>query len=130
MELSKDYLYKVHHLYFDNFFASIKLQKQNIYVCATVRVNRKSMPEEIKKNGRLQRGKSVIMQSGGGELAHMWHDKRDMCMILTNCQPTETTIRRVGLDMQDIKCLCMIVNYNKNMGGGDLADQNLSDFTK
>ena len=131
MELSKDYSYKFHHLYFDNFFASIKLlhdlQKQNIYACATVRVNRKGLPEEIKKPGKLQRGDSIIRQSAGGELACVWYDKRDVRMIATNCQPTETTVRRrVGSDMQDIKCPSMIVNYNKNMGGVDLADQNRS----
>ena len=60
MELSKDYSYKFHHLYLDNFFGSIKLlhdlQKQNIYACATVRVNRKGLPGEIKKTWKTSKG--------------------------------------------------------------------------
>ena len=55
MELSE--MYQRRHLYFDNFFSSIKLlrdlEQRQTYACATVRSNRAGLPLVVKQPRRL-----------------------------------------------------------------------------
>ena len=57
MELSEMYQYQRRHLYFDNFFSSIKLlrdlEQRQTYACATVRSNRAGLPLVVKQPRRL-----------------------------------------------------------------------------
>ena len=125
--LMEDHLDKHHHCYFDNFFTSVKLLDDllaaNTYACGTVRANRAGLPVQIKKPGRMKRGESIKMQRDA-MVAVVWHDKRDVRIISTNSQPTDEIVkRRSGHILTDVPCPSVIMNYNKNMGGVDLADQ-------
>ena len=130
MELSEMYQYQRRHLYFDNFFSSIKLLRdlevRQTYACATVRSNRAGLPLVMKQPGRLARGSSVKRQSGN-LVAAVWHDKRDVRIVSTNSDPVDGTVqRRNGREVVPVPCPMSIINYNANMGGVDLADQQRS----
>ena len=76
-----------------------------------------------KKLRRMQRVKSIKMQRNA-MVAVVWHDKRDVRIISTNSQPPDEIVqRRSGHILTDVPCPSVIMNYNKNMGGVDLADQ-------
>lgn len=51
--LTSDLKGKYHHVYFDNYFTSLKLledlEKDNIYACGTARKDRKGFPPQLKK---------------------------------------------------------------------------------
>ena len=130
MELSEMYQYQRRHLYFDNFFSSIKLLRdlevRQTYACATVRSNRAGLPFVVKQPGRLARGSSVKHQSGN-LVAAVWHDKRDVRIVSTNSDPVDDTVqRRNGREVVPVPCPMSIINYNAHMGGVDLADQQRS----
>ena len=134
MGLAQPYLYLKHHLYFDNFFTSLKLiqdlEAQQTFACATFRSNMKGMPQAIRNPGRLVQGGSVKMQLGN-IVANVWHDKRDVRVISSNLNPVDGEVnrrapRQTGQrpELRQVPCPKNIIFYNKFMGGVDLADQN------
>ena len=133
MHLSETYLWQYRHIYFDNFFSSVKLltalHRRQTYACATVRANRKGLPIEIKKPVRMPRGQSVKMQAGN-VVATVWRDNRDVRILSTNSDPVDGVVnRKVGRERIEVACPMAIMNYNANMGGVDLADQNRSYYS-
>jgi hypothetical protein len=130
MHLTEPYQMQGRHIYFDNFFSSPKLLEdlsaRNTYACGTVRQNRKGLPMEIRKPAKMQRGSSVKMQKGNVVVA-VWRDNRDVRVICTNTDPIDGVVnRKVGREVIEVPCPQAIINYNKYMGGVDLADQNRS----
>ena len=70
------------------------------------------------------------MSQKGNIVCVVWHDKRDVRVISSNSQPRFTTVpRRVKGRVQEIECPESVVQYNKHMGGVDLADQNRSYYS-
>lgn len=61
-DLTRDLVGKDYHIYFDNFFNSVELQKSlqtdMIYACGTVRKGRKHLPTDIVVDKDLKRGES------------------------------------------------------------------------
>ena len=108
------------HLYFDKFFSSIHLMDHllanNTYACGMIRANRRGLPQEIKTPGKMKQG-DAIMQQRNHLVATVWHDKKDIRMVSTNCQPAMTTVpRRVNRVVQDIPCPVAVTNYNHHIG--------------
>ena len=71
MQLTEAYQFERHHLFFDNFFTSVKLrdlEERQTYACGTIRSNRAGLPLDVKKPARLQRGQSVKREAAGGQL--------------------------------------------------------------
>ena len=127
MTLSERHQRKYHHLFFDNYFSSVKLLRDleaaGTYACSTVQANRKGIPESVKKPGKLTRGQSITEQAGN-LIATVWRDKRNVNIIATNCNPSTVKVpRRKGKEIVQVDCPSAIVNYNQNMGGVDLSDQ-------
>ena len=125
MSLGSRFLYKFHHFYFDNFFSSVQLAhdllERSTYSCATVRVNRKHWPSQLK--GNIKPGECFWRQFGN-IIACWWRDKRPLFMISTNASPTMSpTDRRTkeGVVQKDIPQ--PVLYYNSNMGGVDMMDQ-------
>jgi len=57
--MTKDLAEKHGHVFFDNYFISVKLMKtlqaKSIWACGTIRTNRKGNPQNIKTDKSLQR---------------------------------------------------------------------------
>ena len=122
-KLITPFMNKNHHVYFDNFFSSVRLVEhlrvQKTYACATIRVNRKDLPPCARQ--RLRPGDKVVRQKGKIVFTK-WHDKRDVSVISTNINPNtpDVVIQRRN---QQVRKPAVIGLYNANMGGVDLADQ-------
>ena len=120
MKLSTQYQHQNRHLYFDNFFSSVKLLDdlllREVYACATIRKNRAMLPQKIKAPGRLQRGQGNMVQKGN-IVCVVWHDKRDVRVISTNSQPRFTTVpRRNRGHVEEVPCPESVLHYNKHLG--------------
>ena len=65
------------HLYFDNFFTSLRLLEnlklQNVKACGTIRPDRAGIPSDFAKKNRMQRGdcKSIITSNS---IVFIWMD--------------------------------------------------------
>mgnify|MGYP002224293578 CR=1 FL=1 len=132
MNMCRDYTGLWHHVYFDNFFTSTRLMmlllEKQTYACGTTRACRKDWPAEFRqpKKLKLKRGESRKLQHGD-VTAIVWHDNRDVLLLSTNSDPREDdeVERNNGKGREKVKIPCpeAVVNYTKNMGGLDLADQ-------
>lgn len=137
MGLTQPYQYLRHHVYFDNFFTSLKLiqdlETNRTYSCGTFRANRNGIPRIFRNPGRLEQGASLKMQ-WGNVVAVVWRDKRDVRVISSNTDPVDGEVnrrapRRAGdegrnREVRQVPCPKSVMAYNKHMGGVDLADQN------
>ncbi len=119
-----------HELYFDRFFTSVaflkNLLKKNQYGCGTVNIKRRHLPSEIKLTKLIDQGSSVVFQSKeiNNLLCTVWRDKKQIAMLSTNADHNICTVkRRNGAKVNEISCPLSFINYNKHMGGVDLADQ-------
>jgi hypothetical protein len=126
--LSRDLVGKNFHLYFDNYFTSVKLLEDllsdKIYACGTVRVNRRGFPTDLKGRLRLQRGQSKVRQRGN-LTAFVWQDKKSVAFLSTMCDPrTEVPVtRRHGRQILQLTQPLGANEYNKYMNGVDRHDQ-------
>ena len=140
-------LSRYHHVYFDNYFSSVKLlldlSKDGIYGCGTLRSNRIGFPSDLQphmKKGLSRRGDFLVRQckEAKGEgwvrnrkqsirlVVSLWQDNRPVLVISSNCNPTEsTTVQRRQKDGTRITVPCpmSVYLYNKYMAGVDYNDQ-------
>lgn len=139
LNMMKKFFNENHHVFFDNFFTSARLMDQLLekgtYSAGTVRSNRKGLPEEFKKPKSLKMKAGEFKQMQRGDItATVWHDKRDVYVLSTNCNPLETVpkVRRSSkksLEKVEVQCPLPIKIYNDFMGGVDLSDQKRSYYS-
>lgn len=95
--------------------------------CEPVRDKRKGWPKEFKqpKSLKLKTGETKKLQKGQ-LIATVWHDQRDVCILSTNVNPLEASIRKVrqGKELVDVPNLAAVKSYVQCMGDVDLNDQN------
>lgn len=125
MNTAHNYLDKGYCIFFDNYFASIKLAedllKRITYSCATVRPSRKGWPFPAKR--KMNKG-TVQMKQKGNVVALQWMDKRLVNVVSTCSQPTMgQALRRTKNGQESHAIPTPVLDYNSNMGGVDLADQ-------
>ena len=124
MKLIRPFMNKNHHVYFDNFFSSTTLlehlEAHETYACATVRCSRRDLWRCAKE--KFRPGQKVISQKGN-VMFTKWHDKRDVSVLSTNCNPLAADIVVNRNNDQQVTKPAVVDMYNKNMGGMDLADQ-------
>ena len=121
-----------HHVYVDNYYTSpalfSELRERGFGACGTVRVNRRGMPPELKKN--LEKGSICLVAIDDSMMALKWADKRQVSMLSTvHDDSTVTKTRRTRLapgGREEVRKPTMIEEYNKHMGGVDKSDQLLS----
>lgn len=115
-------------LWMDNFYNDPELAKflksRKTDCAGTLRINRKSIPDEIKQQ-KLSKGELCVMHSGDVSVTK-WRDKRVVTMISTyhNVEmiPCKTKTN------ENILKPVVVVDYNKNMGGVDLRDQMIQGY--
>nr|XP_034298896.1 piggyBac transposable element-derived protein 4-like [Crassostrea gigas] len=125
MQLMEPYLYRHHHLVCDNYFTSpalcSSLFDKDTYMTGTVRVYRKGMPKSL-KNLKLQRGESLVKQSGP-IMALCYGDRKTVTFMSTLSQPNVIATHNArGVEIQIPAVNCV---YNQKMGGVDLSDKSL-----
>lgn len=121
-------------LYFDRFFTSIplieRLQHLNLHGTGTIMMNRISERKNLsfKADNRMLRGES--QQFVCDDLALVkWKDNKPVMMI-SNCTGSDniSTVKRWDKNSKcyvDVSCPKVISNYNCNMGGVDVLDQQM-----
>ena len=126
LTLGKKLLDQGYCFYMDNWYSSPalfrQLRQRNTDGVGTVRVCRSKMPADLKQ--KLPRG-NIAARFGENLMALKWHDKREITMLSTYHGSETTTVKtRCG----DKEKPVVIVDYNKNMGAVDVADQMLQAY--
>ena len=127
MKLLESLLGKGHAVYMDNFYSSPELFEDLLsyktLASGTARTNRKNFPKKLKEFTKMSRGDSKFLFHKN-TTACRWYDNKDVYCLSTIFNGSLTTVRRqVEKETRDISCPEMIADYNKYMGGVDLADQ-------
>lgn len=100
------------------------LELQNTYACGTLRKNRVSIPDVLKKNIlKLKSGEAIFWRKDG-LLAVKFHNKRDVYLLSTIHQATVSILNKLDCrtNVPITKPTC-IVDYCSLMEGIDLSDQ-------
>ena len=143
-KVCKNIKHRYHHVYFDNFFASVPLLldllQDGTYACGTLRSNCIGFPDTMKKHlkkGLTSRGDFLVSQfkraqgisatkSGKSIAVSQWQDNKPVVVVSSNCDPSATTtVQRCQKDgtLLLVTCPMSVSMYNKYMGGVDLNDQ-------
>ena len=100
------------------------LLTQKTYACSTVQINRKGLPPGSQR--KLKKGETFVMQKGNLVFTK-WHDKRDVSILSTNCDPLDppNVIERRNTrgEVVRVEKPKAVVMYNEHMGGVDRANQ-------
>lgn len=121
-------------LYFGRFFSSVplieRLQQLNLHGTGTIMLNRISERRSLnlKADNRMQRGESQQFCCDDVVIVK-WKDNKSVLMI-SNCTGADDTIQikrwdKIRKGYVDVPCPKIISNYNKNMGGVDVLDQQM-----
>ena len=90
--LTAPYVNSCRHVYFDNFYLLLELQRSRLYVCGTVRTNWKGFPPVLKPvvKGMKERGDSKTVQSVQSKnlTILVWQDNKPVTVVATNSDPT------------------------------------------
>ena len=134
-DLSRDLVGLNHVLFFYRFFTGMQLmsdlERDGIYACATVMVNRKGTPPPLKCTKRLlrrklpNRGDSLSFQKGPVTVT-AWNDNNVVVIAHSNLEnPAEQTTcdRRVANHVKIVNQPRAIQVYNSHMNGVDIHDQ-------
>lgn len=137
LNLSKPFYHSNRHMFFDNYFNSQvlceELLKLDLYACGTLNANRYPPPLKTGRTAiKLRKGETKQLQKGN-LLVTIWHDKRQVAVLSTNCQPNQTvTVQRRAKQPPHVRRVSIpapIKQYNTFMGGVDLNDQFRSYYT-
>lgn len=138
MDLMDPYQGKGHRLFVDNFYTSVELVsdllKKGTFSTGTIRLNRKCLPEALKETAR-----NNVLEIGNFQFATcdditavLWRDRRDVFVLSSmHNRSVEVVLKRPkgGREKIPIPCPSCICDYNRYMGGVDLADQQLSYYS-
>lgn len=116
-----------YHLFTDRYYTSVplanKLLKRKCYLTGTIQRNKKFLPTEVSTPNFG--ADEYVAYRMNNLLALAWKDKRVVTMLSSNDISKMKTVSRTvkhGIRIE-IKKPQVILNYNKSMGGIDLADQ-------
>lgn len=126
-----------YHLVFDNFFTSVnlleKLKSINIRATGTIRSNRvMKCAIDFKKMKKQPRGSSCSFVSNNAIFICCWRDNNIVCLASNTIGTDPISVanrwstsekKRVRISQPNIVSV-----YNKNMGGVDRMDQNISQY--
>ena len=127
---SADLLEEGRVLYVDNFYSSPilfeNLYQRGTFASGTMRTNRKHYPSKDLDEGVKQKG-DMFFRYHGPITAGKWRDKRDVHFLSTLFHDEKEDISRRGADslLETVSKPKIITDYNENMSGVDIADQNM-----
>lgn len=128
-DLTRDLVACGYHIYFDNFFNSVALQKslreEMIYACGTVRKGRKDLPKDLVDDKCLKRGDSDWRVSLDGLTFLKWMDNRPVYFLSNYLNPSNTeSVQRKKKDgsSEEVSCPELVKRYNDHMGYVDKMD--------
>ena len=134
--LTQDLWGKGHDLYIDNWYTSVALcmylQERGMFVCGTVRSNRKGYPKELNdlKASKMGPRGSCEIRSYNGIAALAWKDNKVVHFLSTVHSPDQVStiqwnqkLRTGGYQLVDVPAHAIIDDCNANMGGVDRNDQ-------
>jgi hypothetical protein len=134
--LIENYVEKGHCLFVDNFYTTPRLAEyllsKNTALVGTVRHNRKNVPKELVSK-QLGRGEAAFMTSDKGVLAVKYRAISDKAnkqpkvvyMLTTSHGVEMKNSGTTGRDGSVVMKPTCIIDYNHNMGGVDMVDQQL-----
>ncbi|XP_071972612.1 piggyBac transposable element-derived protein 4-like [Engystomops pustulosus] len=121
---------KGYHLFVDNFYTSVPLFRalfqKNTVACGTIRRTQKGLPKAL-VNFKLKAGECKAL-CNDHLLLVKYRDKKDVHVLTTIYANESSPVPVRGRNATTSKPLC-IQQYNKNMGGVDLADQMLQPYS-
>ncbi|XP_070199329.1 piggyBac transposable element-derived protein 4-like [Littorina saxatilis] len=129
-KLVEPYYKKRHHVYFDNYFTSVKLveslARKKTYATGTVRKERLGLPVPMKSLKMKQSGEMRKWQKGR-MMAVSWQEKKRQVNVLTSRNVTgNMELRRPGKrgqpEQRYLKPIT-IQDYTENFNGVDKSDQ-------
>ena len=136
MNLLDDYTKQGYHVYFDNFYTSVKLVKDlfslGVPSTGTASENRKGFPDSMKKGKLWARKKergSMRWERDGVCLAQQWKDNRVVTILssIENANDFVMAEKKEKIDgiwqRVEIKQPKAIDSYNNRMNGVDRSDQ-------
>ena len=126
MRLMDRYKNRSYHLYVDNFYTSpilfSDLYEQGTGACGTLRVNRKHVPDSIKK-GNPAMGNQIVV-SNGPLMVIKFHDGRQVTLCSTIHKGCMVDTGKKTRDTQEpILKPDVVLDYNKHLGNVDRGDQ-------
>lgn len=129
MRLAEPLLDKGFHIFTDNYYSCPalfeKLIERKTMCTGTVRANRLGMPKDLAKLSLKK--DDIAFRRKGNLVALRWKDKRDVNILTSIHNPTETktiTTRNVTDKIKPVA----VVEYSKHMSGADKIDQLLAYF--
>ncbi len=127
MNIMSPLLGKGHSVYTDNFYSSPQLfqdlLENSTFATGTVRRNRKNFPKLLDTVSKINRGHSIFAYHDNITVCR-WFDNKDVYCISTGLSDSISSVKRiVDKHSMDVSCPEIVVDYNKHMGGVDLADQ-------
>lgn len=129
LSLSKKFWSKQRVIVFDNYFSSVslmeRLKAKGVLSCATIRQNRKGLPQNMTPDKNLRRGEYDHRVSDLGISFFKWNDNKVVSFISNYHGTEETDVERTQKDGSRKRVICpqVVKDYNKFMGGVDLADR-------
>jgi len=110
----------------DNWYSSPalfrQLRQRDTDAVGTVRLSRSRMPPDLKP--KIPRG-TITARYSENLMALKWHDKREITMLSTfHVSDTQSAKSRQGDKNKPV----VIIDYNRNMGAVDMADQMLQSY--
>ena len=138
VELLNGLEHKGHVIYCDNYFNRpalvSKLSQLGFGCCGPVRYTAQGIPNAAHpKTNRMKKGDNPTLYEKAGQLCIVWHDNKNVvlltnvgdCRVITKqirCKKSESGLREIAKPKS-------IDNYNKFMGGTDLANQIFQYYT-
>ncbi|KAK7105748.1 piggyBac transposable element-derived protein 4-like [Littorina saxatilis] len=129
MTLASRFLNAGHHIFFDNYFSSVRLgqdlEKAGTSMCSTIRLNRQGWPKELSSAvAKKMKPGDIHFRQDGNMVATLWKDKRPVAVLSTNAQSAMGKHeRRAPGGRKEVSVPEPVLVYNGSMGGVDLADQ-------
>ena len=126
---------KNYHIYFDNYFTSVKLmenlKERQINACGVVNRTRKYLPPAFSSSKKNKRGDYESFMSNTGVAAVKWADNRNVHILSNFHDPNKLDeVQRKQKDgsRKSYPCPTSIRDYNANMNAVDKFDQLMSSY--